>query len=198
MEDTIFNNGCTETIGCRYHRAWDKNFVRYIGYDYAGIEEINFNNSHDDRQKHQYLCYLANHRVINRILIENKLMLKRIEELNEKDYTDNFKDTSKLCFGLNFGMGSKKICIRLKYNNIFLTHDAMMTILIHELTHMTATEHDDYFNSVQNQLRTQYNSYTMDKIAWVDFNEDSNRSLYNIFKWIYHKCKNMITSIMKR
>ena len=32
LDENIFSNKCTKSIGCRYHRKWDNKFIRYLYY----------------------------------------------------------------------------------------------------------------------------------------------------------------------
>lgn len=107
-----------------------------------------------DRSAREYLCYLVNHPTINEIMKRKKYPAKKLEEFNPNDYKVAFGET---CYGLNVGMGTEKICIRLRLDGQFLPHDTIMTTMIHELTHMDVSDHGPRFIAKQEELRTMYN-----------------------------------------
>lgn len=162
----IFSNNCTQTIGCRIHRKWDIGFVRRIGYQPTGFSDINTKNSNKsntnmDTKAKQYLCFIANHEILNHIMKKKSYSVKKLEEFNENEYkTDYFTK----CYGLNSGMGTDKIAIRLRYNNAFISYDTIIDTMIHELTHMDVTDHNQLFYKKQDELRKIYNSF--EKINW--------------------------------
>ena len=200
MNKNIYSDKCTCTIGCRFHRNWDKNFVRNINYQPNSFSNIDTTNSdklygsdkYINSRAKQYLCFIANHEIINYIMKQKAFSVNKIEELNEQEY----RVDGKYCYGLNLGMGSKKIAVRLRNNNnIFLSYNIIIDTIIHELTHMDIPDHGEEFYKRQNELRNIYNSF--EKISWMNQNNLIEQiislillPLYILFKliiYIYYK-----------
>ncbi len=91
----------------------------------------------------QCLCYLANHRVLNKIMKKYKWNVEVLKELEpEYNLKNNFRENnynliSKICYGVNINHGTDSIQILLRKlsNNEFLLYDEIMSTMIHELTH---------------------------------------------------------------
>lgn len=189
MDHKIYSKSCTGTIGCRFHRAWDKNFIRTVNYQSIGFTNINTNNSlklfgsnKDHNQKAiQYLCFLANHKTINYIMGQKYYPADVLEELDEKDV---IVSSGSICYGVNVGMGTKKIGIRLRLDGMFLSYDTIMTTMIHELTHMDVSNHGKNFIMLEDELRSIFEKF--ETIKWDD--KDYSSNIFENFYTCISKC----------
>src|SRR5436309_1013474 len=92
-DKNIYSKECTKTVGCKFHRKWDRFFVRSPHHQLTGFTSIDTNNtykhsSHDKDQNEQVaqlLCFFANHCTINTIMKIKCYPAKILEELDEKD-----------------------------------------------------------------------------------------------------------------
>jgi len=167
--NSIYSSQCTNTIGCKYHRKWDRGFVRTFGHSIPGFTEIDSKNSDTlygsdndmNTRAKQYLCFIANHEILNRIMKRKSYIVKKLEELNENEIKTSIFTK---CYGLNVGMGTEKIGIRLRNNGKFVSYNTIIDTMIHELAHMDEPNHGDNFYKKQKELRDIYD--TFEKINW--------------------------------
>lgn len=183
MNRKIFSDNCSVTIGCIVHRNWDNKANQTIQTGFASINEWNSDNlygsnTENNKKAKQYLCFLANHQIINYLMEQQKYYVHCLEELNEKDFKT---DDGIICYGLNKGIRTKKIAIRLRNNNIFLPYDTIIDTMIHELVHMDEWGHGKNFMERQNRYRSIYDSF--EKISW----ENSTN-----FDWLHIKKQNLL------
>ena len=168
----IFNDKCTNSIGCRAHRKWDKTFVRKfaqpIGFSNLDFSYTNKKYQYAEAKKvKQYLCYLANHEYLTKTMENFSYSCKCLKELSESDVGKlDVKQRTGYCLGLNSGMGTDFISVRLKSMGKFLPYNTIISTLIHELTHFDVSNHGSEFIERQEEIRQKYNNYEI--IDWTD------------------------------
>lgn len=183
---------CSCSVGCRVHSKWNDSYKMSAFYhERPGFRDISYINTYTyygndqkaNQQAKEILCMLANHEILNKVMKAKRYPPKMLEELNPNDYTQG-----GYCLGLNFDKGTNKISIRLRTSqNVFFTHDELISTMLHELTHMDESGHGPGFIKKQDELRALYNSCT--RYNKIDFNRtDWGLQLkieFNQYKYIF-------------
>src|SRR5690242_18181084 len=123
MMDTRFQLSpkCSQSIGCKIHRAWETSFIRTVNHQSTGFTDLSLQTSNkghlpmQNKIAKQILCHLANDETLNKVMKLKAFPPKILEELDEAECkVDKSKDS--ICYGMNYGMGTRKICVRLRLN----------------------------------------------------------------------------------
>eukprot|EP00927_Polykrikos_kofoidii_P081907 TRINITY_DN7989_c3_g1_i1.p1 TRINITY_DN7989_c3_g1~~TRINITY_DN7989_c3_g1_i1.p1 ORF type:complete len:646 (+),score=66.19 TRINITY_DN7989_c3_g1_i1:52-1989(+) len=132
--------------------------------------EANFNFRTPSHLEAQHLLErLAFDPGIIHIMKDRKFMIRKLEEMNPQEIEHGVRTKEPgshdplehtQCLGYNQGSG-EKIVIRLRSENLngFRTYEGLISVLLHELTHMVWGRHDDNFWALDRELNSQYREF---------------------------------------